>query len=97
MDDKHTLTRHRDIQKWVTGHNGTPAITKIRDRTGAQRARLAIKFAQIDPRTSLSVDDGLSPVAWSAWLAELDRQGLALQVGDQKAFELVARGDRGLH
>jgi hypothetical protein len=39
-----------------------------------------------------SQDDGMSPCSWTAWLAELDRQQLALQV-DMTAddFELVQR------
>jgi hypothetical protein len=39
-----------------------------------------------------SEDDGMSPCSWTAWLAELDRQQLALQV-DMAAdgFELVER------
>jgi hypothetical protein len=39
------------------------------------------------------VDDGLSPISWTAWLAELDRRQLALRVSDQQDpnFELVER------
>jgi hypothetical protein len=103
MDGTHTLTRHRDIQNWVSDRKGIPAIVRVRDRFGAQRSKLAIRFAQQAAAAAAqakteSVDDGLSPVAWSAWLAELDRQGLALRVGQQKQFEFVERRDTsGVH
>jgi hypothetical protein len=96
MDDTHTLTRHRDIQNWVVDRKGLPAIRKVPDAFGAVRARLHIRF---DPPREVhdapSVDDGLSPVSWNAWLAELDRQGLALKVSNQMQFEFVER--TGLH
>ena len=94
MDNTHTLIRHRDIQNWVSDRKGIPAIAKVRDRMGAQRAKLAIRFANLETAPEkASVDDGLSPVAWSAWLAELDRQGLALKVGQRTEFEFVERQD----
>ena len=39
------------------------------------------------------VDQGASPVSWSAWLAELDRQQLALRVSDddETEYELIER------
>ena len=91
MDQTHTLTRHRDIQNWVSDRKGEPAVARVRDRFGAQRSKLAIRFADITAPEKQTVDDGLSPVAWSAWLAELDRQGLALKVGEKKEFEFVER------
>ena len=98
MDQTHTLTRHRYIQNWVSDRRGIPAIARVRDRFGAQRSKLAIRFADITSPEKQSVDDGLSPVAWSAWLAELDRQGLALKVGEQKEFEFVERrATSGVH
>ena len=75
---------------------GRPAIARVRDSFGDVKARLALKFDRTDrPMAAPSVDDGLSPVSWSAWLAELDRQNLALQVDDTSEFEFVAR--RGEH
>ena len=92
MDNTHMLTKHRDIQNWVSDHQGIPAIAKVRDRMGAQRSKLAIRFANLETAPERkTVDDGLSPVAWSAWLAELDRQGLALKVGQRTEFEFVER------
>jgi len=94
MRYQHTLMRHGEIQNWVKDHQGRPAIARVRDSFGEVRARLALRFDRTDrPLAAPSVDDGLSPVSWSAWLAELDRQNLALQVGDadQSDFEFVSR------
>jgi hypothetical protein len=90
----HTLTRHKDIQNWVSGRKGLPAIRRVPDRFGVMRPRLALNFT---PRTTVptappSLDDGMSPVSWTAWLAELDRQHLALRVSqDQEDFEFIER------
>ena len=95
MTDTHTLIRHRDIQNWVSAHQGSPAIARVRDNFGAFRSRLSLSFERKRQRDALSVDDGISPVSWSAWLAELDRQHLALKVSGSAdgAFELVERRD----
>jgi len=76
----HTLTRHRDIQNWVTDRHGIPAIARIRNRFGEERAQLKLSFQKRIKRQIESQDDGMSPVSWTAWLAELDRQQLALKV-----------------
>ena len=89
MNENHTLTRHRDIRNWVTDRRGTPAIAKVRDRFGEERAQLRLHFAR---REESRVDGGLSPCSWTAWLAELDRQQLALSVDPTGRYELVARG-----
>ena len=92
MTQLHTLTRHRDIQNWVTDRQGIPAIARVRNRYGEERAQLRLSF-QMRAKTELtSQDDGMSPCSWTAWLAELDRQQLALKV-DLAAddFELVER------
>ena len=95
MNDVHTLTRHRDIQNWVTDRRGIPAIARIRNRFGEERAQLRLSFqrardAKPDPA---SQDDGMSPCSWTAWLAELDRQQLALKIdgATSDSFELVQR------
>jgi hypothetical protein len=94
MNLKRTLTRHRDIQNWVTDHKGIPAISRVRNRFGQERAQLKLSFSRPDrDKTDLtSQDDGISPCSWNAWLAELDRQQLALSV-DPAAdkYELVER------
>lgn len=92
----HTLTRHRDIQSWVSDHRGTPAIRRIRNRFGEMESKLELTFASPKARPEYGmprVDDGLSPVSWTAWLAELDRKHLALKVSDRNNpdFEFVER------
>ena len=95
MTDVHTLTRHRDIQNWVTDRHGIPAIASVRNRFGEVRAQLKLSFARADRAKAniASQDDGMSPCSWTAWLAELDRQQLALKVAGSEAdgFELVER------
>ena len=95
MNDVHTLTRHRDIQNWVTDRHGIPAMTSVRNRFGEVRAQLKLSFARTDRDKAdlASQDDGMSPCSWTAWLAELDRQQLALKVAGSAAdgFELVER------
>jgi hypothetical protein len=87
-----TLTRHRDIRNWVSDRHGTPAIARVRNRFGQERAQLKLKFDQVRKTPHAGLDDGLSPCSWTAWLAELDRQHLALKV-DPTAdnFEFVER------
>jgi len=92
----HTLTRHRDIQNWVAGRQGLPAIRRVPDKFGTVRARLALNFAgrRPAPFTTPTQDDGISPVSWAAWLAELDRQHLALRVSqDDQNYEFIERKD----
>lgn len=94
MAQTHVLTRHRDIQNWVTDRRGIPAIARIRDRFGEEHAQLKLSFQRRSKANQgmASLDDGISPCSWTAWLAELDRQQLALQV-DMAAndFTLVQR------
>lgn len=92
-----TLVRHSDIQKWVAARRGQPAIRQVLDRQGQQHPSLDLSFGHEQaPHELPGVDKGRSPVSWSAWLAELDRQNLALRVADSKApqFEFVSRSGR---
>ena len=92
MTEIHTLTRHRDIQNWVTDRHGIPAISRVRNRFGEERSLLKLSFQKRDKTIMASQDDGMSPCSWTAWLAELDRQKLALQVDvAADGFELVQR------
>lgn len=92
MKDAQTLTRHTDIQNWVSSRRGLPAIARVRDNMGTIRSQLRLRFtgdrASADPVPS--EDDGMSPCSWSAWLAELDRQQLALRIAGTDC-ELVDR------
>jgi hypothetical protein len=93
----YTLTRHIDIQNWAAGRKGLPAIRRVPDKFGIVRARLALNFARrhhAAPATTPTQDDGISPVSWTAWLAELDRQHLALRVSqDDEDYEFIERKD----
>ena len=95
MDRQKVLTRPGDIQAWVTARSGLPAIRREPDPNGRMRSRLALRFAARAgrPMATPSQDDGMSPCSWSAWLAELERQQLALKVGGQapEGFEIVDR------
>lgn len=97
MSSTHTLTNPRDIQKWVTARQGMPAIARVRDRMGDMRSRLALRFERhrSAPAGQITVDDGISPCSWTAWLAELDRQHLALRVSSARPgeYELIERKD----
>ena len=88
MPQAHMLTRHRDIQNWVTDRHGKPAIARVRDKFGASQALLKLRFAQDEEGRE---DIGMSPCSWTAWLAELDRQQLALRVEPTGDCELVSR------
>ena len=95
MRDTQTLTRHADIQNWVSTRQGLPAIARVRDDHGDLRSRLCLSFekSRKKPGATPIEDDGMSPCSWTAWLAELDRQQLALKVLDAQgpAFEFVER------
>lgn len=93
MDRDRFLTRHSDIQAWVTARKGLPAIRREPDRSGTMRPRLTLRFArsQPAPRATPAQDDGMSPCSWAAWLAELERQQLALRVSGSDRCELVER------
>lgn len=88
MSATHTLTRHSDIQSWVSDRKGIPAVARIRDRFGEEKAKLLLRFVRSQGET---VDDGMSPCSWTAWFAELERQQLALKITPAGGCELVAR------
>jgi hypothetical protein len=82
----------------VSERYGAPAIKRLPNRFGATEAKLALTFhsPKAKPVQGMpQVDDGLSPCSWTAWLAEFDRQHLAMRVSDTADFELIER--RELH
>ena len=88
----HTFTRHRDIQNWVSEHKGMPSLVRARNSAGELRSRLSLKFeGMAKPRGMPTTDQGAAPVSWTAWLAELDRQQLALRVSPDDSYELIER------
>lgn len=89
MTQAHMLTRHRDIQNWVHDRKGSPAIARVRNKFGEVRAQLKLRFAE---KHAEGRDDvGMSPCSWNAWLAELDRQQLALKIEPTGKCEIVSR------
>ena len=88
MSATHTLTRHSDIQSWVTDRMGIPAVARIRNRFGEEKSKLLLRFVRSQGGLT---DDGMSPCSWTAWFAELDRQQLALKVTQTGDCELVPR------
>jgi hypothetical protein len=95
MHDR-TLTGHHDIRRWAEARRAQPALALGHGRNGELRRRLALRFSvaapsPVDPSPE---SEGLAPCSWTAWLAELDRQNLALKVRDidTDVLEFVARG-----
>ncbi|OAM74431.1 hypothetical protein [Devosia elaeis] len=88
MSQTHMLTSHRDIRNWVADRKGMPAIARVRNRFGEETSQLRLRFARQDEGRE---DSGMSPCSWAAWLAELDRQQLALRVEPSGECDLVAR------
>jgi hypothetical protein len=70
-----------------------PAMVRAHNSFGEMRSRLALRFeAMGKPQGMPGVDQGVTPVSWTAWLAELDRQQLALRVSeDSEDYELIER------
>lgn len=90
----HTLIDHSDIQKWVASQQGQPALAHVPDPSGHMHARLALRFQRqrsAPTGTGPSINDGVAPCSWTAWLAELDRQNLALRIRDDDGYEFVER------
>lgn len=91
------LTDHRDIRTWVEARHGRPALRHVLTKSGGVEARLAIRFRRQEaPLFVPGQDDGMSPCSWTAWMAELDRQHLALEVSDRSGtrVEFVDRTAR---
>src|SRR3569623_1728698 len=85
------LTSQPEIQAWVMERHGQPSMIRTRNRFGEMmRSRLALHFHRAGRRQqTYNIDQGEIPIGWTAWLAELDRQGLGLKV-DGDEFEIVS-------
>jgi hypothetical protein len=100
-----TLTKPADIRQWVEARAGAPMTMDMPDGNGETRTLLNITFGQ----HALNADENEGPdriggfelAAWEDWLAELDRQGLAIRVRDEQPgtldneFEFVTRDGKG--
>jgi hypothetical protein len=95
-----TLTKHSDIREWAEGRSGYPMMEDVPDGTDV-RSLLEITFGQhaLNADTNEGPDrpGGFRLVGWDEWLAEFDRQKLALRVPDEEPgrtdndFEFVNR------
>lgn len=83
------LTTHSAIQSWVADQKGCPAIARVRDHYGVEKPQLRLKFTRFGDEEAL--DGETSPCSWTAWLAELDRQHLALKIEPSGDFSFVPR------
>ena len=70
-----------------------PSLVDGRWRYGGADGEIFHSIFYGRPRGMPGVDQGASPVSWTAWLAELDRQQLALRVSDgtETEYELIER------
>lgn len=99
-----TLTQPEDVRQWVEARAGAPMSMDVPDGSGDSRTLLNITFGQhalnADANEGPDRVTGFALSAWDEWLAELDRQGLAIRVHDETPgtldndFEFVARDSK---
>jgi len=101
----HLVKSHEAVKLWAEARGGSPMMEDQPDGRGGTRSVLQITFGQ----HALNADENEGPdrlggfelVSWDDWLAEFDRQGLALKVNDEvpgsedNDFEFVARSGHG--
>ncbi len=79
------LHRHEDIRDWAIARGGAPMLESIPDGSHDQ-VLLQLTFGQhaLNADTNEGPDpiSGYELVGWDEWLAELERQKLALKVND---------------
>ena len=95
--DGRMLVAHHDIQSWVSSHNGMPAMHRVPNQFGGAKAQLSLRFRGPEaPELMPTIDDGSAPCSWNAWLAELDRQELAVRITSPQGpdYQLVPRSGR---
>ena len=96
------LTKAIEIRQWVAARGGYPVLLEMPDGTGS-RTLLQLTFGQhllnADENEGPDRPSGYELVSWDDWLAELDKQGLALKVsddpsgGNEREYEIVARDE----
>lgn len=94
------LTDHPEIRQWAEARNGSPMLMDVPSGTGS-RTLLQLTFGQHALNAQNEGPDravgGYQLVTWDDWLAELERQQLALKVNDEQPgrldneFEFVSR------
>lgn len=96
------LTKAEDIRQWVEARGGYPIMLEMPDGTRS-RTLLQLTFGQhflnADENEGPDRPSGYDLVSWEDWLAELEKQGLALKVSDDPAggneqeYMIVSRSD----
>jgi hypothetical protein len=100
-----TLTKPDDIRQWAEARAGAPMSMDMPDGSGEMRTLLNITFGQ----HALNADENEGPdritgfelTSWDEWVAELEKQGMAIRVRDESPgqldneFEFVARDGKG--
>jgi hypothetical protein len=95
------LTDRAEIRQWAGARNGSPMLMDVPSGTGS-RTLLQLTFGQhaLNAQNNEGPDrvgGGYQLVTWDDWLAELERQQLALKVNDDQPgrldndFEFVSR------
>ena len=100
-----TLTKSVDIRRWVEARAGAPMSMDMPTGTGDTRTLLNITFGQhalnADENEGPDRISGFALIGWEEWIAEFDRQRLAMRVRDEAPgqldndFEFVARDGKG--
>jgi hypothetical protein len=81
------LSEGDDIREWAAARGGSPMVADIPDPTG-DRMLLQISFGQHFLNADMNegpdrATGGFRLVSWDEWLAELDRQDLAIKINDE--------------
>lgn len=94
------LTKAADIRQWVEARGGYPILLEMPDGTRS-RTLLQLTFGQhflnADENEGPDRPSGYELVSWDEWLAEMERQGLALKVsddpsgGNEQEYQIVSR------
>lgn len=80
------LSKHADIRQWAIARAGNPAMEdRPTGLVGNPVLRIVFDQYLLNSGESQYNDrpGGLDLVSWEEWLAELEKQGLALQVEDE--------------
>jgi len=99
------LSSAQDIRQWAEARAGNPMMMDVPDVT-ATRTLLQLTFGQHALNSDHNegpdrLTGGFELVSWDDWLAELERQNLALKVNDEApgvlddTHEFVARDGEG--
>jgi hypothetical protein len=96
------LTKAEEIRQWVEARGGYPIMMDVPDGTKT-RTLLQFTFGQhflnADENEGPDRPYGYELVSWDEWLAELEKQDLALKVsddpsgGNEQEYQIIGRHD----